>query len=118
MKLVYIAHPLGKAPDRVANIVKATAWCAWAAGQGVVPLALWIAIATHWDESRRDQGLAIDFATIDVCDEVWLCGERISEGMMLEAKHARGVMNRNVAVWRVPTMGEVVMRLPVEILNG
>lgn len=86
--LVYIAHPLGAGPDRDENLRKATWWCAWAADQGVIPCAPWIAIATHWPETRRDEGLAIDLATISRCDEVWLCGPRVSPGMLIEASFA------------------------------
>ena len=36
----------------------------------------------------RETGLAIDFEIIERCDELWLCGRRVSPGMKLEATHA------------------------------
>lgn len=91
MKLVYIAHPLGHGPDREANRERAARWVAWAADQGVAPVADWIILSGQWSEDRRDDGLAIDFALIERCDEVWLCGDRVSPGMLAEANHASGV---------------------------
>jgi len=86
--LVYIAHPLGAAADRPENIRRAAKWVAWAATQGVIPVATWIALAQVWDESRREEGLALDLRLIERCDEVWLCGPRVSPGMHAEASHA------------------------------
>jgi hypothetical protein len=88
-RLVYVAHPLGDGEDRPRNIVRASKWVAWAAEQGVAPTCTWIVLATQWDESRRDEELAIDLALIERCDEVWLCGPRVSKGMNIEATHAK-----------------------------
>jgi hypothetical protein len=90
MRLVYIAHPLGHGEDRDSNITSAEAWVAWAAEQGVCPIATWVTLARRWPETpeRRELGLRIDFALIEECDELWLCGGRISPGMALEARHA------------------------------
>jgi hypothetical protein len=89
MKVVYIAHPLGSGSDREANRRSAAKWVAWAGSIGVAPVADWIILSGEWDESRREQGLTIDFALIKRCDEVWLCGSRISPGMIAEARHAQ-----------------------------
>ena len=80
----YIAHPLGAGPDREANRQRASRWVAWAASQGVAPVADW----------TRAKGLAIDCALVARCDELWLVGGRISRGMQVEADAARaaGVM--------------------------
>ncbi len=89
MKSVYVAHPLGAHPDgRIQNCHLAARWLAWAADQGVLPMATWITLATIWPESRKDEGFAIDFAQVELCDEVWLCGSHISPGMRLEIDHA------------------------------
>jgi hypothetical protein len=87
-RVIYIAHPLGDGPERVLNIGRASKWVAWAANQGVAPVCTWVVLASQWDEKRREEGLAIDCRLIDVCDEVWLCGPRISPGMHVEASHA------------------------------
>ena len=93
MKTVYIAHPLGQGDDRSENIKRATKWVAWAGRQGVCPMASWITLASEWSETEdnRAAGLAIDFAQIERCDEVWLCGARISPGMATEAEYAKSL---------------------------
>jgi hypothetical protein len=106
-KFIYVAHPLGAGPDRTKNLLDAAAWCAWVADQRdvdggmLIPIAPWISVAAHWPETRRDEGLALDLATIDRCDEVWLCGPRVSPGMRIEAEHARaiGLPVRRVLGW-------------------
>lgn len=93
MKVVYIAHPLN-APTREgieANRANAAKWCAWAARQGVAPVADWIILTGQWEESaaNRELGLRIDLALVARCDAVWLVGGRVSSGMQLEADEAR-----------------------------
>lgn len=88
MKIVYIAHPLGQGADREGNRANAAHWVAWAADQGVAPIADWVILSGVWSEDRREEGLAIDKALIEVCDEVWLVGGRISPGMAAEKAHA------------------------------
>ena len=94
-KLVYVAAPLGDGADRPKNLERAAKWVAWAAEQGVAPVCTWIVLASQWDESRRDEGLAIDCALIERCDEVWACGPRVSPGMNVELTHAK---NHNIPV--------------------
>jgi hypothetical protein len=92
-KLIYVAHPLGDGPDRALNVVRGSKWAAWAAEQGVLPVCTWIVLATQWpeDDEHRTAGLQIDCGLIDRCDEVWLCGPRVSKGMHVEATHAKKV---------------------------
>jgi hypothetical protein len=93
VRVVYIAHPLNAATDeeREANRANAARWCAWAAMvQRVAPVADWIVLSGVLSEEQgREQGLKIDCALLERCDEVWLCGGRVSPGMQVEADHAR-----------------------------
>jgi hypothetical protein len=91
VKAVYIAHPLGQGPDRDENIKRAAKWVGWAGRQRVCPMASWITLASVWAETEdnRKTGLEIDFAQIDRCDELWICGSRISPGMETEIKYAK-----------------------------
>jgi hypothetical protein len=89
LRAIYIAHPLGQGADREHNRLNAMLWCAsLAEGFGIAPIADWIVLSGVWDESRRDLGMAIDMALIRRCDELWLCGGRISPGMAIEKAHA------------------------------
>lgn len=89
MRVVYIAHPLGDGAERPLNIARALKWVAWAADQSVAPVAPWTALASVWDESKREEGLAVDLEVIERCDELWACGPRISPGMNREVDHAK-----------------------------
>lgn len=88
MKLVYVAHPLGTGPDRDANRLRAIRWVKWVASLGHAPVADWIIYAQMWDDSHIDQALTIDVALVARCDEVWLCGGRVSPGMIVEREAA------------------------------
>lgn len=103
MRVVYIAHPLGAGEDREQNRQAAAKWVAWAAEQGVAPIATWVTLSSIWDESRRAEGLAIDCALVRRCDELWLCGPRVSPGMQLEAEAAK---RAGVPILRFETMAQ------------
>lgn len=105
VRVVYVAHPLN-APteaERNANIARAARWCAWAFKSGYAPVADWIVLASQLDESWREQGLRADCALIKRCDELWLVGGRVSEGMRIEAAAARLV---GVPVKDLTALGE------------
>lgn len=90
MKIVYVAHPLGSDPlGRAENVKKAARWVVWVAERGCAPVASWVILASVWDETHRDEGMRIDLKLVEVCDELWLCGDHISPGMKQEADHAR-----------------------------
>lgn len=87
MKIVYVAHPLGSGPDREQNRRNAAEWCAFFAEHyNIAPVADWIVLSGIWDEqpNYRWRGIEIDKALVARCDEVWLCGGRISPGMQIE----------------------------------
>lgn len=92
MRVVYVAHPLGQdGPERERNRKNAALWCGWLAREfDIAPVADWIVLSGVWTESEanRERGLAIDFALITRCDELWLVGGRISPGMSAEAGRA------------------------------
>lgn len=92
----YCAHPLGPEPGRLDNAALAKTWFLWMAEQRVVPVASWIIIASVWPEARKEEGFAIDFEQISRCDELWLCGPRVSPGMLEEAKFAKKKKNIHV----------------------
>jgi len=87
VKVVYVAHELSS--DREANRVKASEWVGWLAQHcDIAPVADWIILTGQWPETMRERGLAIDLRLIEECDELWMVGEHVSEGMAIEARHA------------------------------
>lgn len=71
------------------NRERARAWVRFAFDRGFSPVADWLLLTSMYDESHRVQGLRADCALVERCDELWLCGARLSSGMVMEAEHAR-----------------------------
>lgn len=60
-------------------------------------LLQWVINCTVFDETTENRaiGIARNLAVIEVCDELWLIGPRVSSGMNAEASYA---VDRNVRV--------------------
>ncbi len=83
MTRVYIAHPYGGLAE---NRERATRFFMLAAALGYEPVAPWLIVTAHWGEERRAEGMAINLNAVRACDEIWLCGPRITPGMQEEAE--------------------------------
>ena len=86
MRLVYIAHALSG--DWAGGIAAAKGYAYAAARAGylpVVPYVLMDGILDDNDPEERSLGMKLDIDQLRACDEIWLCGERISAGMESEA---------------------------------
>lgn len=85
MKLVYICSPLRG--DVEANIKRAVQYCTYAAGCGVIPIAphvAWNGIFEDTIPEKRETALAMGLELLKRCDEVWVMGNEISQGMQGE----------------------------------
>lgn len=84
MKVVYIAHPLRG--DWEANVAKARTFANAALRAGYAPVAPYLMGLPLDDrvEGDRALGLSHDMAVIPKCEELWVCGGRISEGVAAE----------------------------------
>lgn len=93
MKVVYLCHPVSG--DIEANLRSARDWVRWAETyHDVAIVASWIIECEIWDDNNpthRAAGLCRDLAVLERCDEVWLVGPRVSEGMQREANHGLDV---------------------------
>ena len=85
--VVYIASPF--AGDEQHNTVMARRYCRYAVDQGCIPIAphLWLPGILS-EETERDLAIDMDLRLLDLCNEIWICGETISNGMRVELKHA------------------------------
>jgi len=94
--LVYLAHPLGR-EDRAINLKRARLWMLWAWEKhpNVYPVMNWALLAEMLDETpeNRERGLQGDAVLAAQCDEVWLVGGRVSEGMRRESAGHRKVVD-------------------------
>ncbi|TQI68566.1 DUF4406 domain-containing protein [Clostridium sp. KNHs216] len=89
MKMVYICSPLRG--DIQENIKKAVSYCSYAAEQGVIPLAPHTIFTQYLDDTnpqQRQKGLQMGLELLKRCDELWVCGDVISEGMRQEIEYA------------------------------
>lgn len=94
MLRVYMTAPLS-APTKegiAANIARAKRWYKWIATNfEVAVVADWILCVELLDdqnENDREYGLACDLSVVEVCNELWHVGGRISAGAALEGDHA------------------------------
>jgi len=74
------------------NIKKAHDYCKYAVDCGLMPLAPHIMFAPYCDDSipeSREKGLAMGLDLLRRCDEIWVCGDTISQGMQGEIDRAR-----------------------------
>lgn len=89
LKMVYIASPLHR--DYNTNIKKAVEYCRLAGERGVLPLAPHIIFSQWCNDTvpqQREQGLQLGLALLEKADELWIMGEKISEGMRGEISFA------------------------------
>lgn len=89
MKLVYVCSPLRGDVER--NVRKANGYCLFAAKQSVLPIAPQVMFTGFLDDAipeERQTGLALGLEILKLCSEVWVFGEKISEGMQAEIKAA------------------------------
>lgn len=89
-KLIYIASPY--AGDVKQNIAFAKAACLYAIKQGHTPVAVHLLYPQFLDDSnpaQRAAGLTMGHRVLVACDELWVCGSRISSGMAAEIAEAK-----------------------------
>lgn len=111
MKLVYICSPF--AGDIENNLRFARAACHYAADHGCTPLAvhlLYPQILNDADPVEREVGIQMGLRVLASCDELWICGERISQGMSSEIAEARrlGIPIRNISTEQI--QGGIAMK--------
>ena len=87
--IVYVASPFAGDIDQ--NTENARQYCRFAVSKGYLPLAPHLHFPQFLDENDpKERKLGLQFALIllDKCDELWVFGNRISEGMSREIDHA------------------------------
>lgn len=100
MKLVYICSPY--AGDIENNLRFARAACRYAAEQGCAPVAVHLMYPQILDDAvpaQREIGIRMGLRVLATCNELWICGSRISHGMKCEIAEAErlGIPVRNIS---------------------
>ena len=89
-KLIYIASPYAGEVEK--NVAFAKKACRYAVGQGHTPIAVHLLYPQMLDDSipaERETGLRLGHRVLEACDELWVCGDRISSGMAREIAEAQ-----------------------------
>lgn len=91
-KIVYIAHPING--NSRGNILKVLAICQHVHRGVVMPIAPYLTPLSYLDDTKpkeRAKGLIYnrEFFKRGLIDELWLYGEKISDGMLGEIKLAK-----------------------------
>lgn len=89
-KLVYIASPY--AGDVENNVRFAKEACRYAVKQGATPVAVHLLYPQILEDSipaERKAGIQMGLRLLEVCDELWVCGRQISQGMNIELSAAK-----------------------------
>ena len=74
------------------NIERAQAACKYAVNKGYVPYAPHLyfpQFLSESDEEEREMGILLGLTWLARCDELWVVGDRISEGMSKEIEKAK-----------------------------
>ncbi len=105
IKKVFICSPYkggGESEDerqsvRNRNILLARQACRFALDQGCIPYAphlYYTQFLEDTDADERKMGMVLGLSWLTQCDELWVIGRRITEGMRQEIRKARE--------WRIP----------------
>ncbi len=85
--IVYICSPYSGDVKR--NTRMARRYSRYAIDQGCIPITphLWLPGILS-EETERDRAIEVDLRLMDVCKELWVCGDAISKGMCQEIAYA------------------------------
>ncbi len=100
-QLIYIASPLSGDVQR--NLDFARRACRYAIAQGATPFAphlLYPQMLDDNDPAERQLGIDMGNQMLKLCQELWLCGDRVSTGMADEWKTAKelGIPVRQISM--------------------
>lgn len=105
--VVYIASPLSG--DVEQNLQFARQACRYAIAQGVTPFAPHLLYTQMLDDkSPEERQLGIDMGNrmLELCDELWLCGDHVSPGMEGEKELAErmGIPVRSISTEEIQSV--------------
>ena len=88
--IVYVCSPFRG--DEAGNTVLARRYCRYVVNQGGIPLAPHLLFPQFMDDeepSEQRLALRMNLILLDRCEELWIFGPKISEGMKLEIERAQ-----------------------------
>ena len=91
--IIYICSAYRNNP-RV-NVMRARHYCKFAVSKGRIPIAPHLYFPQFMSEAaEREKALSMNFELLKLCGEVWVFGDKITEGMEAEIAHA-GRLRKN-----------------------
>lgn len=90
MKRVYICSPLRGNIEE--NRAHAEQYCRYAANNGYIPYAPHVYFTRFLDDNKQDErimGINEGLHWLSACNEIWVFGDEISEGMRSEIEYAK-----------------------------
>ena len=86
-RFAYICSPYRDNP-RV-NVMRVRQYCRFAVSKGRIPLAPHLYFPQFMSEAaEREKAMSMNLELLKLCDEVWVFGDKITEGMEAEIAHA------------------------------
>lgn len=91
MKRVYVCAPLGG--DIEGNLEKVRTYTAYALRCGTAPVVphFYAECLDDNDPKDREVGLAAGMSLLWLCDEVWVFGDTVTDGMSAELKFSKNL---------------------------
>lgn len=75
--------------DTTHNTEMARRYSRYAVDQGCIPLAPHLLLPQFLsEETERELAISIDLRILSLCQELWVCGDEMSEGMQRELEQA------------------------------
>lgn len=104
MKLVYICSPYAGNIEENIHFVKAA--CRYAMKQGCAPIAPHLLYPQFLNDTvpiEREVGIQMGLRVLASCEELWVCGSHISEGMEKEIAEAKrlGIPVRRISAEQI-----------------
>lgn len=82
--------PVGRAREIQNNLDLAREGCRIAVERGYVPIAPHLFFPQFLcEETERDIGIQMGLGLLDECDELWMLGRRVTDGMAKEISYAK-----------------------------
>ena len=91
-KKIYVCAPFSGTPEQMKqNTIKTCSICRNLYEQGVEPVApqlYYPRFLREEDQKERRDGLDAGLEWLEQCDEIWVFGDRVTEGMRAEVRFA------------------------------
>ena len=87
MKIIFVCSPF---QGKKENIEKAKKYCRYIVELGYIPIAPHVYFPQFMDDSKpeeRRRALEMNKKLMEFCDELWVFGDEITEGMREEIEH-------------------------------